>query len=393
MNSGAKKRLEQDGWQLSKEAYTELVLAYKFRDAIRCLAGGITHEYNNIFAGLSGQLSLQARDGKGAGYGGERHRMVESLLQRGIEKTSMFFEFCRLRGDSKKLLQPRRLAEKAVVLLSSVSRIHHVDLHCRHESTPQLKGSYRDLLLMLFYLGENGIQATPEGGLVQISLQVSVDAGAGLEIVFSVKDGGGGFPPSVLARFGRGGAEREEDVSAGPCFGLSAVSAIVAAHGGRLALSNREGGGALAEVAIPAAIDEFSALENIVWGVQDKRPKNPPRGDHYVFLVIEDEESIRMVLLDQLQRRGHVAFCVSSCEEALEEFRELADIITAVLVDVGLPDCSGYDCVTKLRQIDDGPKIIIMSGNEFADRTNGPGDVHYLRKPFTVDMIEEVCRS
>ena len=112
-----------------------------------------------------------------------------------------------------------------------------------------------------------------------------------------------------------------------------------------------------------------------------------------MLMVIDDEESMRNILLDQLQRRGHVAFSFESCGEAIREFAELYDIITAVLLDVGLHESSGYECIGPLREIRPDIKIIMMSGEPFEDHAGDDPLTYYLKKPFTIEMVERICRS
>jgi CheY-like chemotaxis protein len=337
---------------------------------------------------------MQLREGEYQTVNIDRRRMIENLLQRGIDNTSMFFEFCRLKKDPPKLLQPVRILEKAVKLVNTISRIHHVDLHRNLSSFPQIYGSYRDLLLLLFYLGENSIDATPEGGLIRFALKVEAKPHQAPDIIFEVTDDGQGFPEDLLKTGNLSQHIRTNSQRIISGAGLFASSEIVADHGGTLELQNRNSGGAQVKIAIPASARDFNELDNLEWEIDAKKMVLTPREDKkYVFLVVDDEESIRTLLLDQLQRRGHVAFCVSSCKEAISEFKELSDIINAVLIDVGLQDCSGYDCVEKLRKIDSKGKMILMSGEESALRRDPSLAVDFLRKPFTVEMVERICRQ
>ena len=86
------------------------------------------------------------------------------------------------------------------------------------------------------------------------SLRFELALGTG-EIWLRVLDRGPGFPSDICARepkpFLRGEASRSR-ATGGTGLGLSVVQAIAVAHGGRLQLSNRPGGGACAALVIPA---------------------------------------------------------------------------------------------------------------------------------------------
>jgi len=372
----------------------EILAEYKFQSAIKRLSRGVTHDYNNIFAGLSGQLAMQARDNHTREINTDRRRMVENLLQRGIDRTSMFFEFCRLQNEPPKLLQPIRIAEKAVDLLNCVSRLHHFDLQQDQSALPKISGCYRDLLLLLFYLGENSIDATPDGGMVRLSVKLETVAGKDPEIVIEIADDGCGFPTEILDTENIASLLRTTGDKVVSGAGLFTAARIVEEHGGKLLLSSSKNEGALAQIVLPAASQNYTELESLEWGTKKKKAIISPRpAEKFILLIVDDEESIRTLLLDQFQRRGHVAFCVSSCEEAVQEYKELSDIITAVLLDVGLSDCTGYECLSQLRKIKPDIRVIMMSGEEFTGTKENYSNINYVRKPFTVEMVERLCRQ
>jgi signal transduction histidine kinase len=85
-----------------------------------------------------------------------------------------------------------------VDLLNTVSRLHRFHLHCE-TTREKIAGKVRDLVLLLFYLGENGVDATPEGGEIHLSI-TSLDQH---QVVFTFADKGPGFAPVQAAAFGK----------------------------------------------------------------------------------------------------------------------------------------------------------------------------------------------
>jgi two-component system, OmpR family, sensor kinase len=99
-------------------------------------------------------------------------------------------------------------------------------------------------------LVDNALRQTPAGGEVAAGVQRSRGS-----IEIHVTDTGPGFPPDFLARVGEGfsrvdAARGRQTGGAG--LGLTIVRTIVRAHGGRLAASNRDGGGAEVTISLPA---------------------------------------------------------------------------------------------------------------------------------------------
>ncbi|HVV90302.1 MAG TPA: HAMP domain-containing sensor histidine kinase [Solirubrobacterales bacterium] len=95
----------------------------------------------------------------------------------------------------------------------------------------------------------NAIVHTPKGTPIEISLEAT----EGWATV-AVRDHGPGLPPgdpnAVFERFWRDSASRGRD-DGGAGLGLAIVAALVNAHGGRVAASNRPDGGALFTVSLP----------------------------------------------------------------------------------------------------------------------------------------------
>jgi len=108
------------------------------------------------------------------------------------------------------------------------------------------------IIQVLANLLENAAKHTPPG--TRISITAAAD---GQKVHVTVDDDGPGLPPGdperLFAKFQRG---REEGNAGGAGLGLAICRAIVAAHGGRIAASNRPEGGARFSFTLPAAESE-----------------------------------------------------------------------------------------------------------------------------------------
>jgi CheY-like chemotaxis protein/anti-sigma regulatory factor (Ser/Thr protein kinase) len=364
----------------------DLLMQCKYRDAVKRLARGVTHEYNNIFTGLSGQITISLQEGEIGKISPKRKELIEELLQRGTEQTNILFDFSRESVGSKSPRSPVRLAQKAIDLLNSVSRLHYFELEADSD-LPKILSNQRDILLMLFYLGENAIEAMVDGGSVELELSHGPEYD-GLEyITFTMSDSGCGFS----AKMQETGCEPFTTTKKGCSvdgLGLYAVQSIVVDHGGRVQFQQRAEGGSVVRVDLPAyQISEQPGERNtlshgaaILQGAPQK----------HVFFIVDDEESIRDMLLMRLQRRGHMVFCAESCAEAIEEFNHLSDTISVVLLDVWLSDSTGYDCAVKLRAINEKVRIIFMSGQDHDRHKKIGANAPFLKKPFSIEQLEQM---
>jgi len=105
------------------------------------------------------------------------------------------------------------------------------------------------------------------------------------------------------------------------------------------------------------------------------------------ILLVEDEESITTPLAEALEREGFTAEVVRTAADAIERGRRLAPDL--VLLDLGLPDGSGFDVCRELRATSQVPIIILSARGEEADRIVGLelGADDYVVKPFSAREV------
>ena len=111
------------------------------------------------------------------------------------------------------------------------------------------------------------------------------------------------------------------------------------------------------------------------------------------ILIVEDEQSITAPLTEALEREGFGTQVADTVEEALElSTREPPDL---VLLDVMLPDGSGYDVCRTLRQRSAVPIIMLTARGEETDRIVGLelGADDYIVKPFSAREVAARIRA
>ncbi len=375
------------GLQLSKEKFEHLLLQYKYHTAVRRVARGGAHSYNNIFTGLGGQTAMLQREASLPGDCGAKHgKVIDELLQRGINQTNVLYDFTRDGAGDICSQPPFLLAAKAIELLNCISRLHRFFLHSEiHQE--KIICNVRDVVLVLFYLGENCVDATPEGGEIPLTLCRDDDLGAGL--AFRFRDHGPGLSVEVEAALGTPFISTQSDLPL-KGLGLYAARTLAKRYQGRLTFARERDRITLSSAIFPLAAEEKKASCKTDSDATPRQLSNEPLKQ--CFLVVEDDEAMRTLLLNRLQRRGHMVFCVDTCAEALEEYSHLHDIITTVLLDVGLQDASGYECRRRLLAVNPRARIIFMSGQHELNPGETAERSAFLQKPFTMDQLEKaVC--
>ena len=101
------------------------------------------------------------------------------------------------------------------------------------------------------------------------------------------------------------------------------------------------------------------------------------------ILIVEDEAAIADTLIFALQSEGFTTTWLSLAEQALaEQQRSPADLL---ILDVGLPDISGFEACKRLRRFSEVPVIFLTARSEEIDRVVGLeiGADDYVVKPFS----------
>jgi two-component system, NtrC family, nitrogen regulation response regulator NtrX len=104
------------------------------------------------------------------------------------------------------------------------------------------------------------------------------------------------------------------------------------------------------------------------------------------ILIVDDETSIRRSLKGVLEDEGYETSQAESGEACLEALRE--QVVEVVLLDIWLPGIDGLETLEKIRDIDDAPEVIMISGHgtiETAVRATKLGAYDFLEKPLSIE--------
>jgi two-component system, OmpR family, response regulator len=106
------------------------------------------------------------------------------------------------------------------------------------------------------------------------------------------------------------------------------------------------------------------------------------------ILIVEDYKELATELVDYLSKNGYLCKAVSTCDDALEEV--LVNEYDAMLLDLGLPDGSGFDVLKAVRKSKSKMAVIVITARgELDDKINGLelGADDYLTKPFALTEL------
>jgi len=229
---------------------------------------------------------------------------------------------------------------------------------------------------------DNAVKYTPAGR--QIALRVRHASSLAL---LEVSDEGQGLAPELTERVfdlfvqGERGLAREQG---GLGIGLTLVKRLAELHGGSASASSAGvGRGSTFSVTFPIA--ESPALPVKVSAASIERRR-------YRVLVVDDNADVCTSLAALLAVLGHDVSTAKDGAEALEVFA--AEAPEAALIDIGLPDISGYEVARRFRERDEGRTLLIaLTGygrQHDRDASMKAGFNAHLTKPASLAELERL---
>jgi len=159
----------------------------------------------------------------------------------------------------------------------------------------------------------------------------------------------------------------------GTGLGLSTVYGIAQRHGGMVHVMSEPGQGTTVKVYLPAE-------SHRVLDAGDPIDVTPPGGEETILLA-EDEQSVRRVVQQILQRAGYRTVVAANGLEAVRALREHQGPVDLALLDVVMPELGGPETWEQLRGLRPGLRVIFTSG--YAD------DRHLARLPPAADVLSK----
>lgn len=120
---------------------------------------------------------------------------------------------------------------------------------------------------------------------------------------------------------------------------------------------------------------------------------NQARGSGMKILIIDDEPSILETVENKFRKEGFSTFTADSAEEGMRLFKRIKPDL--VILDIMLPQRSGFDFCRALRRDSNTPILFISARADEADRVRGLelGGDDYVVKPFNLSELVARVRA
>jgi PAS domain S-box-containing protein len=380
-----------------KRLEEQLIQAEKLAAMGQMLAG-VAHELNNPLTAILGVTEL-LREREGFDDSTKRQLdLTHRQARRAARIVQNLLEFSRPASPQKKPLDVSSLIERTLQLHDHSLRRNNVqvEFHPQPGLQPVIGDSNQliQVFLNLISNAEHAIREVRESGRIQIRI-----GRIGEQIAVTVQDDGVGILPEALPKLFDPFYTTKRP-GGGTGLGLSICTAIVREHGGSIDVETLPVGGSAFTVFLPVAMVKESREpigDEATPAFPRMRAPSPDLLKGRAVLVLDDEESIRMLLEEGLSAHGLRVDCASTPAGAVEFVRGRSyDIL---LCDLNL-SANGFSTGGReaAQQIVSAagtrkPIVIFMTGDLVDTAQGDSSEPHRLQKPFRISEVLAMFRE
>jgi PAS domain S-box-containing protein len=381
-----------------KRMEEELLKVQKL-ESMGILAGGIAHDFNNLLTGILGNVSLirmymDPEDNKTY----NRLSEAEKACLRAQDLTQQLLTFSKGGAPVKRVISIEELIKDSATFAVSGS-----DVRCEFyisEDLWMVEVDEGQISQVINNVVINADQAMPEGGVIRLKakninrgelIAHSSYEGDGLPlkgeryVKVTIEDEGIGIPKEHLTKIFDPYFTTKQR---GSGLGLAAAYSIIKKHDGYIAVESKLEVGTKFYIYLPASDKEMLVRESIGHRAVVGKGR---------VLVMDDEDMIRGVAGEMLNRIGYEVEFARDGTEAIELYRKAVESsrpFDVVIMDLTIPGgMGGREAIKRLLEIDPGIKAIVSSGysndpvmSEFSKY--GFRDV--IPKPYEIEGLSEV---
>jgi PAS domain S-box-containing protein len=371
-------------------------------EAVGQLAGGVAHDFNNLLMVI--QAHNERLRGRLAPSDPAHKDAVEigRAVTRATALTQQLLAFSR-----RQVLQLKALDLNCVLteVAKMLDRLIPANIELKvlpALSLNRVKADPGQMEQVILNLAVNARDAMPPGGTLTIATRNAelqeTYAGSharippGKYVVLSVSDTGVGIHPDIKAKIFEPFFTTKKP-GKGTGLGLAIVYGVVKQTGGWITTSGELGKGTTFDIYFPQVLAE-DAVEEPASTIKSS-PAIVARGNETILLV-EDQDGIRDLVREYLQKNGYHVLHAADGNEALTIAGEYKLPIHLLLTDVVMPNVGGRELAHRLTQPRPQMKVLFMSGypdhaawsSELIDDTAA-----VLQKPFPLDTLARKIRT
>ncbi|HXT62345.1 MAG TPA: response regulator [Pyrinomonadaceae bacterium] len=354
------------------------------------LASGVAHDFNNTLAGILGraQLLLETSDPvkiekglniiiKTAKDGAKTVKRIQDFARQRRDHDFQLVDVRQLLLDVGEITRPRwkDCAEATNIYI-------HLEISCG--ASLLVMGDESELREVLINLVFNAVDAMPHGGILSMS---ATRTGDGIEL--AVGDTGTGMDEETRLRVFDPFFTTKDKLGMG--LGLAVSYGIIRRHDATVQVDSQLGAGTTFRIRLPVpALDGGVPAVTSLTTARDLQA----RSSNAKILVVDDEECVRDLLRDILEKQGFEAVVAEGGRHALALFEN--ENFDAVFTDVGMPDMNGWELSRALRRRNSEIPVAVITGwgEAVGSQEQQAAQVDWvLAKPFDIPQVLEMAHE
>ena len=337
---------------------TEQIVVERMKDEF---VSTVSHELRTPLTSIRGALGL-LDSGLMGSVPDRAHRMLEIALTNTDRLVRLINDILDLEKMStggvdlhRKFVPASMLMRDAIDVIQNLADKGSVLVTLAVEETSLWVDPDRIVQTLTNLLG-NAVKFSPPGTTVRLT-----GATEGSSFAFRISDEGRGIPAakleSIFERFKQVDASDSRD-KGGSGLGLAICRSIVTAHGGRIWAESQSGQGSTFQFTVPRAATGVIAEMPLATLTR--------HSDAYPILLVEDDPDLTRVITASLDAENLVPICVTTGAEAMQLCSMM--IPALMILDIGLPDMSGFAIIDWMRTSDalSAIPLIVYSASEIS---------------------------
>jgi PAS domain S-box-containing protein len=346
------RRLEREREELERQVRQTQKL-----ESLGVVAGGLSHDFNNILQQLLSLINVLAPDVDPSSRSAYYLDLMKKTVHRGSEMVRRIMVFSRQTIAERRRIDMDELVEDSARFVTSLLP-ENTTLVRRFEGGPHfVDGDASQLRQVVVNLCLNAAQAMPGGGTAVIKVASGKGDDGRPTVRLTVTDTGPGvadeireniYDPFFTTRHGEQGAG----------LGLSVAHGIVTAHEGIIGFENEPVGGATFFVALPPSRSPAPTA----------RPVRDLAGETLHILFIDDEELIADTTVIMLRGFGHTVEGFTEPYQLLTRLDE--GPVDALVTDLSMPEMTGTELARRVRERWPDVAIVLCTGYGKTDDLN-----------------------
>jgi signal transduction histidine kinase/CheY-like chemotaxis protein len=334
-------------------------------EALGTLAGGISHDFNNILSSVLGFTELAKLSSENNEETIEYLNQIMSAGLRAKDLVQHILTFSRMADVKKDIIGIKPLVQESLKFLRASVPAEIEIVHEFEDTKGLIMADPTQIHQVLMNLFTNAAYAMKEkGGRLDVRLKSSDISGEedmlqakglkpGKYIQLSVADTGCGIPKELIGRifepFFTTKARGE-----GTGLGLSTVYGIIKDLDGAISVYSAPGQGTTFVVMIPEIQEESSKAEFLINAM--------PISGRGRILLVDDEEGIVTWMKKALQKLGYEVVSMTGSQDALDRFNETPGEFDLVVTDMSMPRMNGLELARQITLVRPDVPVILCTG-------------------------------